>query len=62
MVCSPYIGLLGSFSEHQASTLNKMCVELCDIYVEERPAKDKGVLHYDPIARTWVKLTGVQVS
>jgi hypothetical protein len=39
-----------------------MCVELCDIHVEERPAKDKGVLHYDPIARTWVKLTGVQVS
>jgi hypothetical protein len=39
-----------------------MCVELCDIYVEERPAKDKGVLHYDPIARSWVKLTGVSVS
>ena len=65
MKISHYIGLVDSFSEHQASTLNKMCVELCDIYVEERPAKaakDNGVLHYDPIGRSWVKLTGVIVS
>jgi hypothetical protein len=32
-----------------------------DVYLEDEPRK-KGVLHYDPVTRTWVGFEGVKVS
>ncbi len=44
--------------------LDKMCFPCWpwgDVYLEDEPRK-KGVLHYDPVTRTWVGFEGVKVS
>ena len=39
-----------------------MCFCCEEVPVKEVGKKNKGVLYFDPVSRTWVKLTGVTVS